>query len=68
MQTNHGYAFQICLNNDEEGSYFDGRDWQDFATCYLLEPGTKVLFDISQLDLIIRVTLPDEIHPWIQKC
>ena len=68
MQTGDGYAFQIFLNNNEEVSYFDGREWGDFAECYLLEPGTKLLFDISQPDLIIHVTLPNEIHPWIHKC
>ena len=68
MQTNHGYTFQVWLNNDENGtSYFDGHFWGDFATCYLLDPGTKLLFDIAQPGLIIHVTLPDKIHPWIHQ-
>lgn len=68
MQTGDGYAFKICVNNNEVASYFNGPEWEDFAECYLLEPGTKLLFDISQPDLIIHVTLPDDIHPRIHKC
>ena len=37
------------------------------ATCYLLDPGTKLLFDIAQPGLIIHVTLPDKTHPWIHQ-
>ena len=65
MQKKHGYTFQVCLNNDDNGiSYFDGHIWRDFATCHLLDPGTKLLFVIAQPG-IIHVTLPDKIHPWI---
>ena len=36
MQTDNGYTFKICVNNNEVASYFNGPKWEDFAEWYLL--------------------------------
>ena len=65
LLTSHGYTFQVVINTDSEGrSYFHPCLWRELATRYSLKAGTDLLVDITQPDLIIRLSIPSEIPRW----